>query len=446
MGATASSRARRLSSARAFVGHPIVLWGAFVLTHFWLGMLNLYAPNLPLGDVSIVYKFWTDQAIVSHYWVGIDGPWVYPIVAMVPMLIARIFGPELYSSTWLSLVMLLDAVALGMLTGWGRSRRNVAVGWWWIGFLLLLGPIALGRIDSITVPIAIVGVLVIASRPRLATVLLTVGTWIKVWPAAIIVAMVIALRDRGRIILTGLFTSLTIIAVALALGSGLNVFSFITQQTSRGLQVEAPISTIWLWRAFAKVPNTAVYYDNTLLTWQVKGAGAETASALMTPLMACAVLAIAIMAVFAVRRGVSATDLLSLLSLALIAASIVFNKVGSPQYMTWLAVPVIFGLTANAAGHGRSFRTPAILALVLAALTQAFYPYLYGPLLGLDPVMLSVLTARNLLLFVLLGWSLVALWRVSQKSAESVPPLEATWLPAVWPFVKSELHSGSKKS
>ena len=419
MGATASSRARWLSSARAFVGHPIVLWGAFMLTHFWLGMLNLYVPNQPLGDVSIVYKHWTDQAIVAHYWVGIDSSWVYPIVAMVPMLIARMFGPELYSSTWLSLVMVLNAIALGMLTGWGRSRQNVAVGWWWVGFLLILGPIALGRIDSITVPIAIVGVLLIASRPRVATVLLTVGTWIKVWLAAIIVAMVIALRDRGRIILTGLFTSLTIIAVALALGSGLNVFSFITQQTSRGLQIEAPISTIWLWRAFAKVPNTVVYYDTTLLTWQVKGPGVDAASALMTPLMAIAVLAIAIIAVLAMRNGASATDLLAPLSLVFITASIAFNKVGSPQYMTWLAVPVILGLAANAAGQGRPFRTPAILVLALAALTQAFYPYLYHLLRNLDPVMLSVLTARNLLLFVLLGWSLVALWRVSQKSTES---------------------------
>jgi hypothetical protein len=435
MSATASSRVSWLSSARAVIANPIVLWGAFVLVHFWLGMLNLYATGLPLGDVSIVYKFWTDQAIVAHFWVGIDSSWVYPIVAMVPMLAARIFGPELYSSTWLSLVMLLDAVALGMLTGWGRSRQNVAVGWWWIGFLVLLGPISLGRIDSITVPIAIVGALLIASRPRAATVMLTVATWIKVWPAAIIVAMVIALRDRGRIILTGLVTSLMIVAVALALGSGLNVFSFITQQTSRGLQVESPISNIWLWQAFAKVPNTFVYYDTTVLTWQVRGAGVESASALMTPLMVLAALAIAVIAVLAIRNGASVADLVPSLSLAFITASIAFNKVGSPQYMTWLAVPVILGLVANAAGHGRPFRTPAILVLMLAALTQAFYPYLYYLLLGLNPVILLVLSARNLLLFVLLGWAIVSLWQASRTSSETLALAdEGTWLPVVWPF------------
>ncbi len=435
MSATASNPVTWISSARAIAGNPIVLWGAFVLAHFWLGMLNLYANGLPLGDVSIVYKFWTDQAVVAHYWVGIDGPWVYPIVAMVPMLAARMFGPELYSSTWLSLVMLLDAVALGVLTGWGRSRQNIAVGWWWIGFLLLLGPISLGRIDSITIPIAIVGALMIASRPRVATVLLTVATWIKVWPAAFIVAMVIAMRNRGSIILTGLVTSLVIMAVPLALGSGSNVFSFITQQTSRGLQVEAPVSNIWLWRAFAKIPDTFVYYDTTLLTWQIRGAGVDAASAVMTPLMAVAVLAVAMAALLALRNGASVADLLPSLSLAFITASIAFNKVGSPQYITWLAVPVILGLVANVAGHGRPFRTPAILVLVLAALTQAFYPYLYGYLLGLNAVILVVLSARNLLLFVLLGWAIVSLWQASRARTEFVVPAdEVTWLPAVWPF------------
>jgi hypothetical protein len=449
MSATASNRVMWLSLARSIAGNPIVLWGAFVLAHFWLGMLNLYGTGLPLGDVSIVYKFWTDQAIIAHYWVGIDSSWVYPIVAMVPMLVARAFGPELYSSTWLSLVMLLDAVALAMMTGWGRSRQNVAVGWWWVGFLLLLGPISLGRIDSITVPIAIVGVLLIASRPRAATVVLTVATWIKVWPAAIIVAMVIALRDRGRIILAGLLTSLAIIAVALALGSGLNVFSFITQQASRGLQVEAPISNVWLWQAFAGVPNTFVYYDTTLLTWQVRGIGVETASTLMTPLLVMVAIAIAVIAVLATRNGAPMADLLPSLSLAFVAAFIAFNKVGSPQYMTWLAVPVILGLAANAAGRGPLFRTPAILVLVLAALTQAFYPYLYHYLLGLNAVILIVLSARNLLLFVLLGWAIVSLWRASRTSAEIVPLADGSrWLPAVWPFGATTpgLDSGLKEN
>src|SRR5690606_35889819 len=111
--------------------------------------------------------------------------------------------------------------------------------------------IALGRIDSVSVPIALIGMLFLAARPRLATVLLTVATWIKVWPAALIGAIAIAVKERWVLVGVGAAVSGAILAVALALGSGSNVFSFVTQQTGRGLQVESPVSTIWMWLAAA---------------------------------------------------------------------------------------------------------------------------------------------------------------------------------------------------
>ncbi|HEY8912812.1 glycosyltransferase 87 family protein [Lacisediminihabitans sp.] len=442
MSSPAHSRSDWASSVREITSSRILLWIAFVLVHLWLGLVNLHGPGLPLGDVSYVYKFWTDQAIVSHYWVGIDGSWVYPIVALVPMLMARAFGPELYSSTWLSLAMVLDAVALAFIVGWGRQRRHVAVGWWWVLFLLLLGPIALGRIDSITVPLAIVGMLQVAKRPGAAAALLTIATWIKVWPAALLAAIVIAVRSRLRVVAVSVATSVAIVLAALALGAGSNVFSFVGQQTARGLQVEAPVSTIWLWAGWAHVPNTYVYYDQVLLTWQVRGPGVSTASGLMTPLLALVLVGVVIVALLAMRRGARSLEVLPALSLAFVCACIAVNKVGSPQYITWLAVPVILGLVTRLEGHGRSFRTPAIIVLVLAVLTQAIYPYLYGYLIGLNTVMLLVLSARNLLYFVLLVWSVVAVWRApgllgdrwfTDSTADAaVPPVAVP--PVVWPF------------
>ena len=212
-----------------------------------------------------------------------------------------------------------------------------------------------------------------------------------------------------------------------------------TQQSVRGLQVEAPISNIWLWQEFAGAANTFVYYDRGILTWQVRGPGVEMASVLMNPLMTLVVFAITVLALRALSRRVAVADLVPSLSLAYVVALIAFNKVGSPQYITWLAVPVILGLATNAVGRGRSFRTPAILVLVLATLTQLIYPYLYGYVLGLNPAMLIVLSARNLLYFVLLGWAVVALWRAfgaaeSASSTEDQPNggrLTEPWLPAV---------------
>ena len=96
------------------------------------------------------------------------------------------------------MVVLLDAVAFAILLGTRRLARTRRIAaWWWLGFLALLGPIAFGRIDAITVPLAITGLLWAAGRPRVAAALLTIGAWIKVWPAALLVALVVASRNAG---------------------------------------------------------------------------------------------------------------------------------------------------------------------------------------------------------------------------------------------------------
>lgn len=419
---------------RAIASSPVVLWALFVIVHLWLGMLNLYGPGLPFGDVTIVYKFWSDQFAVAHYWVGVDSPWVYPVLAIAPMMLARLFGPDLYASTWLSMIMALDAVAFAFLLGGGRRSRSVAA-WWWLVFLLLLGPIALGRIDSVTVPIAIVGVLLLVRRPQVASLLLAVATWIKVWPAAILVAAVIALRSRMRLLGVALSTSLAVIALALAFGAGPNVLSFVTQQTGRGLQVESPVSTIWLWRALAGLGGTTVYYDQGILTWQLRGAGVDAAAAVMTPVLLVALLAVTVLGLLAMRRAAPVRQLLPVLVLAFVTAFIAFNKVGSPQYVSWFAVAVVLGL----AMQGRRFTVPAVLVAAIAALTQLIYPFFYDRLLGLDPVLLVVITTRNLLFFVLLGWAAARLVVLARRRVPVREPGDelgdgADRVSAVWPF------------
>jgi hypothetical protein len=401
--------------------HPILLWAGFVVVHFILGMLGLYGPGLPLGDVTLVYKFWVQHGLDAGIWVGIDTVWVYPIVALLPMLVAFVFGPDLYASTWLSFVMLIDAAAFAVLIGFGRDRRLAMAGWWWLGFLLLLGPVALGRVDSITVPIAIIGMLVLAAAPRLAAVLLTVATWIKVWPAALIAAAVVTLRTRWSIAFTAVVTSVGITLVAVLLGAGTNVFSFITQQTGRGLQVESPIGTFWMWDAFiSHSTRSIVYYDQAILTYQVVGPGAVTAAAIVTPLLAVVTAALLVLGVTGMRRGAQAEHLLPSLALAITTALILFNKVGSPQFVAWLAVPVVYGLTLSLTGRGRSFRVPVVLTLVIAAMTQFLYPYLYGDLLGLKVLMLLVLTGRNLLYVALLAWAVVAVLDVVRDARKVI--------------------------
>ncbi|WP_241982449.1 glycosyltransferase 87 family protein [Cryobacterium sp. HLT2-28] len=389
-------------AARLGAAPRAMLWAGFVLVHLALALLCVLAPGWPLGDVQKVYFGWATDAAAGTSVVGIDTGFVYPILAVVPIFASLAFGPALYVATWLGVVTLLDGVAFAFLLGRGRDRRALRAAGWWLAFLVLLGPIALARIDAVTASLVIVAVLWVRARPLAATVLLTVSTWVKIWPIALIAALVVVSRRRRQVALAMAGTSAVIVGAALSLGSGSNVFSFVTEQTNRGIQIESPVGGIWMWQAALRLPGTFVYYDRQILTYQVIGPGTDVAIALMNPLLVIAVAGVLLLGWQAARRGAAWDRLYPSLVLALVLTLILANKVGSPQFVCWLAAPVILGLLVR----GRAWRLPAVLVLGIAGLTQLVYPYLYGGLLVADPVMVLVLTARNLLEVVLLGWAL----------------------------------------
>ena len=386
------------------------MWSAFVLVHVVIVVLALYGPGNPLGDVAVVYRGWAD-GLRNGTIAGVTTPFVYPVLAMLPISAAFVLGDALYVYAWFLLVTVFDAAAFFVLVRGLRPHR-VRAAWWWLAFQLLLGPIALSRIDSVTVSVAIIGLLWLGSRPFWGTALLVLATWVKIWPAAAIAALFVVWPKRWRMLLLAAAITLGIVVVALALGSGMNVFSFVTAQTSRGIQIESPVGGIWMWLTALQVPGSSLYYDTDILTFQVAGPGVATASALMTPLMAGMAVVVVLFGVRATRAGAAFVTVFPSLVLALTVTLIAFNKVGSPQFMSWLVAPIILGLV----WHGWSWRTPAAIALVMAALTQIVYPYLYDWLLVTDPPLLFLLTVRNLLEFVLLGWAVRELWSYDRKS------------------------------
>ncbi|MDJ0378920.1 glycosyltransferase 87 family protein [Cryobacterium sp. PH31-L1] len=388
--------------------HPLAaLWSAFALVHLLLILLAVFGPGYPLGDVEVVYRGWAENAAAGSI-VGITENFVYPLLALVPILAAFAFGGPAYLATWFALATALNAGAFAVLV---RAHRTAA--WWWLLFLALLGPIALARIDAITVPLVIVSLLWLRRRPFWGTALLTIATWIKIWPVAVLAALFVASRLRWRMLGVAAAVTAAVVVVAAALslssGNGIHVLSFVAEQAGRGIQIESPVAVPWLWQAALGVPGSFVYYDHQILTFQVAGAGTTALSALMTPLLGLAVVAVLLLGVRAQRRGAGWLGVLPPLTLALTVTLIAFNKVGSPQFISWLAAPIILGLVLN----GRAWRTPALLGLALAGLTQVVYPYLYDWLLVANPLLVFVLTVRNLLEFVLLGWALWELYRLT---------------------------------
>lgn len=396
------------SGIRRLLAGRLALWVAFALVHGALVALNLLAPGWPLGDVSAVYLNWAENAADGNARMGIDAPWVYPILAFAPMAASLAFGPEWYAQTWLAIVVLLNAVTFSILLGNRRlSRTRRVAAWWWVGFLALLGPIALGRIDAITAPLAITGLLWAAGRPRVASVLLTIGAWVKVWPAALLAALFVASRRRGDVFTVAVALSAGILGVSLLAGAGSNAVGFIAEQNDRGLQIEAPLAVGWLWQIAAGSEAVGIVYDRNILTYQIEGPGADAAAGFTTPLMGLGVVVVLLLGVRAARRGAAFAGLLPPLALAFVVVLMLANKVGSPQFATWLAAPVILGL---ALGPWR-FRVPAILAAGVALCTHIIYPYWYGWLLAAHPGFVLLLTAKVVLLVLLAVWGIRALWQ-----------------------------------
>ena len=386
-----------------------MLWIAFAVVHVLVAFLGFVQPNQPMGDVYLVYEPWSTWAIEGRAVVGVTESWVYPQLALVPMVLAHAFAWIAgYEVAWAILITLCDAAAFAMLVGRGRSNGRIAAAWFWLAFVALLGPVGMYRLDGITVPLAVAGCLWLVGRPWLGSILLAVGTWIKVWPAALLVAAVVAVRRRFTVIAGAALVSVLTLAAVFAGGGIDHAFGFVTDQADRGLQLEAPVSAWYLWGAVLGIRGSSIYYDRDILTFQVTGPGVQVVVAVMTPLLIAAVAAVAGLGAFKAWRGASFVRLFPPLALSLVLAFIVFNKVGSPQYMTWIIAPLVVGLVIDR----RRWWRPAALGLVIAAITQVVYPLTYWGLLNAGALPAAVLTLRNVLVTVLLVWAIVRVARV----------------------------------
>ena len=378
--------------------HTVRDWLLFALVHVILITENLVAPNQPLGDVLWTYPKWIGQGLTGGGWQGITAPGVYPFLALIPMY----FG-ALGLVGWFGFVLVINAVAFATVRD--HARRAALA---WMGFLVLLGPIALGRVDVTTVALGIIVIALMDSNPRIAGALIAAATWVKVWP--IILGLTSLLTTRARTIAlwaAGIAAALG--GIAIAIGGPSNVLGFLGDQQGRGIQVESVAATPWLWDAWYGGASR-ILYSNTLLTFEIFGPETVTVAAMLTLIEVIVLLALATRIVLHRRRmyGEITTHVLALAITVLGTALIVINKVGSPQFVSWLAVPVVALVVY---WHPRW--SPPLLSLIggIALFTRILYPYAYFEFLSLSTGPLLIATFRNLTEVVLLVVATVALVR-----------------------------------
>ena len=419
--------------------HPRGLWYGFVIVHaaVFLALTPLMIGGGVSGDLPL-YRIWATGALSEGVWPVLDFAWVYPAGALVPIVLPNVFGEQHYQFVWLTLLTALNAGALWLLTDRGRRTVDNRAAWWWLLVTLLLSPVAFLRLEGFSAPMVVAALMLLSTRPRVAGLLLAAATWVKVWPAAVIVAVVVGSRHRLVVLRAGVLVTMVVVStVLLGRGAG-DLTSFVTMQSGRALQLEAPLATPWVWMAMLRVPGASIYQNVALATREVMGPGDtwmindSTQVMLAVIVVLAGVLAVATFGLpraAAVRRRGSVdpaataalaparprgdefgTVLLGALTLTL--AFVVFNKVGSPQYLLWI-VPIV------AVGHAtrpEAFRTPAVLTAWAAGLTTLVYPLLYTALIALNPVAVLVLGARNAVVVALFAWCAIRLGRLALAS------------------------------
>ena len=389
------------------------LVAASFLVHLWaLTASKLFPDAISFGDLSL-YDYWAYQVDNGTGVYGLVTEWVYPALAFVPIWIAGALNLVSYEVSWLAVVFVLNTAAVLLLVR-RESNGGVFTGtkasWAFLSALLFLGPVAVSRIDSVSAALAILGLVAInRNTTGIAAALFTIAGWIKIWPVALFVAMIAVFKKRLQAITVATIISASIIGIGLLAG-GTKVFGFVLQQQERGIQIESVMATPWMW--LAKFGSANIFFDDSILTNQISGPSVQELAAVSNYLLFIALAITVLLAIRAVRAGRNRTQVFALAALTGVLDLIVFNKVGSPQFMIWLAVPLVglvfFGINKS--------KVALAMGSAILLLTQLVYPVFYIELLGLEIMPLVLLTVRNLLLVALLIWANTQLLKKTEVS------------------------------
>lgn len=389
-------------AAIAWFARPSSVWWGFAAVHlYFLGwMMSFFIHGETFSDTE-QYRQWAMDGYNPDHLDGKISPWVYPVLAQIPIFLAGIAGPDLYLLLWTLIITALNAVGLLYLTRGPRRVTGIGPAWWWLFFTVFMGYLSFARVEGITAPIVLIALLYAAERPVVASILLSIATWMKVWPAAVLAPVIIASRRRLQVVAAGAAVTAVVVLGTYLSGGLKHVLDFLTNQGERGMQLEAVFSTPWVWLSVFNVAGSKMADNVAINSTEVYGPGASTAAFLMQPLLIVAAVAAAVLLIRALNRGAEREELLLEGALMMTTAFIVFNKVGSPQFIIWLAPVIVAGLTHD----WNRWKVPAALLMGIAMTTFVIYPLFYTPLIHAHPVMAAVLTVRNVLLVVLLWWS-----------------------------------------
>lgn len=374
----------------------------------------------PMGDLLFAYKPWAEDVLKYGQSFGIATPWVYPYPALVPIVGSSLVSPEDYQFGWLLLRLALVIAVTLILVLYRRDaaaptrRARYLAGYAWVGFTFAIGPVSISRIDSWSVALAILGALAIALQSqRAAAAMFTFAAWIKIWPIALFAPLLFERKNIWRMLAIGAGISLGILTLGVLLGGNASLLSFVSGQGSRGLQIESPFAMPWIWAGALGASDAGIEYNVQLFTFEVFGWGTDFVSFWLSPVQFGALAITFLLGWLATRDGkANSHEVIAWAALTGTCDLIFFNKVGSPQFITWLAVPIIMGVLFGL----QRWRLAAGLVLAVSVTTWLVYPIFYDNLLTGGMAGTVALTIRNVLELVLLVYANARLTALSKRA------------------------------
>jgi hypothetical protein len=366
-----------------------VAWPEYVaLAAVWLATRALAIVSIDMTPWMLhdleVYQSWLPRLQHLAFPTG-DPTWQYPPGASLVFLSSSVLGMDFRWSFTL-VILLVDAAILATLLV--AHARQTSVSWrgpWtWALAALIVGPIMMTRFDVAPTLFAVLAIVLVA-RPAVSGAAAAIGAVVKVWPALMLLAL--PRRRAGRGVL-----SFILVATAVVIGFALvfdDSLSFLGNQRDRGLQVESTGALPYL--LFSLVGGH-VEFGLQYGSIQVLMSGAEAVGTVVT------VIGLMLLALVAWWRWRGRLDdaLPGDVALTVMLVSVATSRVYSPQFNTWLV-----GLAAVAMLAARTRLTrPALLVIGVSLMTQVVYPWSATQLVEGGAFVITVQSARILLLLV----------------------------------------------
>ena len=276
-----------------------------------------------------------------------DLAWEYPPLALVVMLIPRLFAstPYGYQISFDVMMMLFAFLESYLIYRAVRGRENatmISIVNLVLMTMMIIDGSVLERFDAVPAVICLASVvLYLDGRYTWAFVLVAIGTLVKIYPVLLFLAFIIPLavkkdwKDTARMTAVTAAVGLAVMAVFYIICSK-ELFTFITYHSDRGLQIESVAGSFI--DLFATMGLTEVSTMITYGSCNIVGSLPDMISPFVMPLLVVMVLLVCAFQFFACRRGNGDVVFFSMLY---VMVFMIFNKVFSGQYIMWIAPMVV---------------------------------------------------------------------------------------------------------